>query len=155
MNLSRDQHQLAAWINDLQADIGKGNYERGFHEEGDKLRHLVAAAGGQDAFILAALRNYYMAKVGLIITEAAEALEDLRCGRPVNENYYTENGAEVVFSDDARGVPLKPEGVPSEIADIVIRCFDFADEAGFSLIEVMLEKLAYNDTRARLHGKGL
>ena len=163
MSLSRDQHQLAAWINDLQADIGKGNSERGFHEEGDKLRHQAhnpaltssqfMGAGLADEPV-AALRNYYMAKVGLIVTEAAEALEDLRCGRPVNENYYTENGAEVVFSDDARGVPLKPEGVPSEIADIVIRCFDFADEAKFSLIEVILEKLTYNDTRARLHGKG-
>ncbi len=47
----------------------------------------------------------------------------------------------------------KPEGVPSEIADIVIRCFDFADEAGFSLINAILEKLAYNNTRAHLHGK--
>ena len=154
MSLSRDQHQLAAWVNDLQADIGRGNTERGFHEEGDDLR-LSVSGYHPPALAKAALRNYYMAKLGLIITEAAEALEDLRCGRPVDDNYYTENGAEVVFSDDARGTPLKPEGVPSEIADIVIRCFDFADEAGFSLIEAMLEKLAYNDIRARLHGKGL
>lgn len=161
MSLSRDQHQLAAWVNDLQADIGKGNSERGFHEEGDYLRRQIASSGDmvseRDA---AALRNYYMAKMGLIITEAAEALEDLRCGRPVNQMHYTggKGDPSETYSETERydnyGNLRKPEGVPSEIADIVIRCFDFADEAGFSLIEAMLEKLPYNDTRARLHGKG-
>lgn len=162
MSLSRDQHQLAAWVNDLQSDIGRGNAERGFHEEGDDLRKRAEgdASGAVAVRDVDAMRNYYMAKVGLIITEAAEALEDLRCGRPVNTNYYTggadSRGDEYGSAErlDYRGNLRKPEGVPSEIADIVIRCFDFADEAGFSLIDVILEKLAYNDTRARLHGKG-
>ena len=144
-------------VNILQKAVGQGNASRGFHDEGDQLREQVTRvhpyAEGAVAPRAAALRNYYMVKLGLIITEAAEALEDLRNGRPVDQNYYTENGVEVVFSDDARGNPLKPEGVPSEIADIVIRCLDFADEAGFSLIDAIYEKLDYNDTRSRLHGK--
>lgn len=158
----------------LQNVIGQGNAHRGFHAEGDELR---ANAGSEHEYDTAMLRNYYMVKVGLIMSEGAEALEELRSGRPVSQNYYTINGQEVFPATDGQGadwttrsdgltndrdleltetwtgVLPKPEGVPSEIADIVIRCFDFADEAGFSLIEAILEKLAYNDTRAHMHGR--
>ena len=139
-------------FDELQIKIGRGNAQRGFHAEGDELR---ANAASEHEYDTAMLRNYYMVKLGLIITEAAEGLEDLRNGRPVNENYYTDSDGNEAPRLSVNAKLNKPEGVPSEIADIVIRCFDFADEAGFSLIEAMLEKLAYNDTRARLHGKGL
>ena len=137
-------------FDELQIKIGRGNAQRGFHAEGDELR---ANAASEHEYDTAMLRNYYMVKVGLIMSEGAEALEELRSGRPVDQNYYTHNGVETDFSTRGNNELNKPEGVPSEIADIVIRCFDFADEAGFSLIEVILEKLAYNDTRSRLHGK--
>ena len=137
-------------FDELQIKIGRGNAQRGFHAEGDELR---ANAASEHEYDTAMLRNYYMVKVGLIMSEGAEALEELRSGRPVDQNYYTHNGVETDFSTRGNNELNKPEGVPSEIADIVIRCFDFADEAGFSLIEVILEKLDYNDTRSRLHGK--
>ena len=35
----------------------------------------------------------------------------------------------------------------------MIRCFDFAYTEGFSLADIIIEKLAYNATRERLHGK--
>lgn len=162
-------------FDELQIKIGRGNAQRGFHAEGDALRAAVAEAHPKATLARAprdaALRNYYMVKLGLIITEAAEGLEDLRNGRPVNQNYYTHEGKEVhklpighkgsdmwTLLDRSASWTLdaivpKPEGVPSEIADIVIRCLDFADEAGFSLINAILEKLAYNDTRAHMHGK--
>lgn len=137
-------------FDELQIKIGRGNAQRGFHTEGDELR---ANAASEHEYDTAMLRNYYMVKVGLIVSEGAEALEELRSGRLVDQNYYTHNGVETDFSTRGNNELNKPEGVPSEIADIVIRCFDFADEAGFSLINVILEKLAYNDTRARMHGK--
>ena len=136
----------------LQTKIGEGNKQRGFHTEGDELRNRIARQP-QAISDAPALRNYYMVKVGLIMSEGAEALEELRSGRPVDQNYYTHNGVETDFSTRGNAKLNKPEGVPSEIADIVIRCFDFADEAGFSLINMILEKLDYNDTRSRLHGK--
>lgn len=131
----------------LQHKIGRGNAERGFHEEGDYLRHQNERyPDSVDA--PAALRNYYMTKLALIHSEATEAVEELRSGHTADETYYP---------SDTKGLSIpelyKPEGVPSEIADIVIRCFDFADEAGFSLIDILLEKLRYNDTRNRMHGK--
>ena len=134
----------------LQRKIGEGNTQRGFHEEGDTLRDNAASEHEYDT---AMLRNYYMVKIGLIMSEGAEALEELRSGRPVDQNYYTDSDGNEAPRLSVNAKLNKPEGVPSEIADIVIRCFDFADEAGFSLIEVILEKLAYNDTRAHMHGR--
>ena len=146
----RDTAAMRELFDELQIKIGRGNVQRGFHAEGDELRANAASGHEYDT---AMLRNYYMVKVGLIMSEGAEALEELRSGRPVDQNYYTHNGVETDFSTRGNNELNKPEGVPSEIADIVIRCFDFADEAGFSLINMILEKLAYNDTRSRLHGK--
>ena len=123
----------------LQEIIGQGNASRGFHDEGDHYREQYAKAAEVDLpDAPAALRNYYMVKVGLIMSEGAEALEELRSGRLADETYHVDG---------------KPEGVPSEIADIVIRAFDFADEAGFSLGQIILEKLRFNATRGRLHGR--
>ena len=146
----RDTAAMRELFDELQIKIGRGNAQRGFHAEGDELR---TNATSEHEYDTAMLRNYYMVKLGLIITEAAEGLEDLRNGRPVNENYYTDSDGNEAPRLSVNAKLNKPEGVPSEIADIVIRCFDFADEAGFSLIEVILEKLAYNDTRAHMHGR--
>ena len=175
MRINPDNKMLRYQFDSLQGVIGEGNARRGFHDEGNWLRHHSTVEGTPRA--VANLRNYYMVKTGLIMSEGAEALEELRSGRPVSQNYYTINGQEVFAVTDGSGadwtaradgltrdgdseltmvwtgVLPKPEGVPSEIADIVIRCFDFADEAGFSLIEAILEKLAYNDTRAPMHGR--
>ena len=151
--MSQEHRDIAAMrelFDELQIKIGQGNAQRGFHAEGDELR---ANAASEHEYDTAMLRNYYMVKLGLIITEAAEGLEDLRNGRPVNENYYTDSDGNEAPRLSVNTKLNKPEGVPSEIADIVIRCFDFADEAGFSLINAILEKLAYNDTREHLHGK--
>lgn len=113
----------------------------------------------------------------LIVGEAAEAHEEIRKGNSPSARYYSVNPQDIPeghpMSRDfsivpgqglapneadlnalrAAGVPLKPEGVPSEIADIVIRCLDFAGEHGIDLAEVIREKLEYNATRARMHGK--
>lgn len=141
-------------LQDLQALVGKINEEKGFHGHGNTLRARVAVEtsarsndGGESLHLAnAALRNYYVAKLALITTEVAEAIEELRNGRAVNETYYPSRWPRMV------GI-FKPEGVPSEVADIVIRAFDFAYEAGFDLAEIIDEKLRFNETREHLHGK--
>ncbi|QIK64528.1 hypothetical protein G7068_16260 [Leucobacter viscericola] len=108
----------------------------------------------------AALRNYYITKLALIGTEVTEAIEELRNGHTATERYYSGTDSRLggAVSSDVKSLvekscgTAKPEGVPSELADIVIRAFDFADEAGFSLAEVILEKLAFNATRGHMHG---
>lgn len=47
----------------------------------------------------------------------------------------------------------KPEGLPSELADIVIRVADFAEHLGIDLEEEIRVKAAYNETRPPKHGR--
>lgn len=146
----------------MQAEVGLGNAKRGFHEEGFGLIAAVADGVIGDE---AALRNYWIVKFGLIITEAAEAIEEIRKGRGVDEAYYSGAGDYPESTPvELDGRPRKPEGVPSELADIVIRCLDLAHEidyaaktnfkpTGFSLWDAIDEKLRFNATRPYKHGK--
>ena len=75
-------------------------------------------------------------KLCLIHSEVSEALEDFRTGALIE---YT----------DGKGKPL---GLPSELADVVIRCFDLAGALGIDLDAAIERKHAYNLGRSRMHG---
>lgn len=79
----------------------------------------------------------------LIVSEASEALEEYRNGHAVNETYY---------STDKQGNP-KMEGVPSELADVVVRVFDLCAHYEIDLEKVIAEKHEYNKNRPYKHGK--
>jgi len=53
----------------------------------------------------------------------------------------------------AHKVPLKPEGVPSEFADIIIRVLDACAAYGIDIDAAITEKMAYNETRPYKHGR--
>lgn len=112
---------------ELQGRIGAMNASKGFHGS-----HKVAQSGPE------ALQYYWSTKLFLIVSEATEALDELRAGHAVDEPYEVDG---------------KPEGFPSELADVVIRSLDLAEEAGINLWDVIDEKLRFNDTRAHKHGK--
>lgn len=78
----------------------------------------------------------------LIVSEAAEALEDWRRGHDFTEVFYVTgtNGQ------------LKPSGIPTELADIVIRVADVCGKYGIDLQGAVEEKLVYNRTRPHRHG---
>ena len=110
--------------------------------------------------------------MALLHTEISEAFEAYREGGGVSEVWYEEkvqayhkDGSPIVsrgkpvwvvvvheqqIADPAK--PFKLCGVPSEIADLMIRAFDFAGEHKIDIERFVVEKMAYNKTRPFKHG---
>lgn len=82
-------------------------------------------------------RSIYSALIH-IMCELAEVAEEIRDGRDPKVTHW---------SRDKRG-NLKPEGVPSELADVVLLAMDFAGQYGIDLESAMLTKMSYNFTRS-------
>ena len=76
----------------------------------------------------------------LMHSELSEALEEHRNGRAPNEVYFNEQK------------PQKPEGIPVELADCIIRIFDFCGLHDIDLESVLKQKMEYNRTRPYRHG---
>jgi len=71
----------------------------------------------------------------LIVTEIAEATEEVRNGRP---SWYHENG--------------KPEGECIELADALIRILEHAAWNGWDMEAAVRAKMTYNKGRGYRHG---
>lgn len=154
-------HTMSLDQRDWQDKIGfgeEGNLLReinvDIHKKWDALARTDADAKQQLVLADAALRNYYIAKLALITTEVAEAIEEIRHNHAITETYYSDTEGKTYEGGDVYdpAETLKPEGVPSELADIVIRCLSLAGEANINLGEAIVEKLRYNQTRAQKHG---
>lgn len=86
-----------------------------------------------------ATTNYIASKLLMIGTEVSEAAEALRVGDMI--------GDPVKFSHDR-----KPDGLKSELADIIIRVVDLAEALGMDMDQALKDKMAYNATRSYRHG---
>jgi hypothetical protein len=75
--------------------------------------------------------------IALMHTELSEAYEKYREGHAVQDWWFTED---------------KPEGVPIELVDVVIRILDFFGHEGLDLNTLVQIKDSYNGSRPYRHG---
>lgn len=80
--------------------------------------------------------------IALCHSELSEALEAYRNGMPTNRTIY----------DHGINGNKKPDGVPAELADCIIRILDYCGKEMIDIESVVLEKHEYNKTRTYRHG---
>lgn len=83
-------------------------------------------------------------EIALWHSEASEAFEEFRNGKSEQEVYYS-----YPIEPEQLG---KPEGIPVEAADIIIRILHWAPKRGVDIQSVVLEKMKYNESRSYRHG---
>lgn len=110
----------------ISRQIGEAAASNGWHD-----RYLVLLDSGD----YEGQREHIISKLALIISEASEAIEEIRDG---HLEEYEING--------------KPEGLPVELADVIIRALDLAHLLSIPIGDVVARKLAFNATRGKMHG---
>lgn len=90
----------------------------------------------------------------LIVGELGEAHEQLRVSPyDINQTYYVDGDETTLERFGPDGTMRKPEGYPSEIADVQIRLGDTVGRRKMRVGDIAREKAEYNATRAHRHGK--
>lgn len=133
---------------------------KGFTELHERLKDLVITlqTGGTvtaDPELAAYLVNIEAGnELMLIVTELGEAHEQIRTSPfPIDQTYYfDEDGKPTLERVAPDGTIRKPEGYPSEIADVEIRLGDTAGRRNIRVGDEARGKAEYNASRSIRHG---
>jgi len=118
----------------------------------DQATHIAHSHGFKDATV--------GEDIALMHSELSEALEDYREGASPKKVWYEERPAikgtfAPILHDEQSEDPniiYKPCGIPSEMADVIIRVLHFCGKHEIDIEAAIAEKMAYNDSRPYKHG---
>ena len=162
------------WLNGIRSvakACWKTSEDKGWHTETkifDKVLNIVMQAPASPdkdtiqglLYMLGGPRTKgvpIMSKLMLIVTEVAEAAEVFRNAGlfpKLDQSYQAGDSKGTYYLDynDAIDPPAKPEGFASELADIIIRVFDLAEDLGIDIASEIARKMRFNASRSYRHG---
>lgn len=121
-------------LNDLAKECFQTSKDHGFHDPPKSV--------GED--------------IALMHSELSEALEDHRRNKAPNAYWYEDGKLHLEDTGTHRrsleGHLLKPCGIPSEMADVIVRVLDFCGAHKIDIARAVSEKMAYNQSRPFRHG---
>ena len=120
-------------LKELSKQIYQNNKEKGFWDNERSFSEVVA----------------------LTHCELSEAFEEYRNKEklPNNGMYYYSNKNGEIFENNDEQNSLKPEGMASEMIDVIIRVLDWCGKENLDVDALIEEKLNYNKQRPYKHGK--